>query len=178
MDDGTTPTECRLTSLSQTSGGPTPGGEMFSVPGSRTRRLFLQGTSQVPGLPARRPPPSLLPLQTPPPPAPASTSLFACLVGELRDAAPQWQHIIDGIQALCPNLTSLDCHRLTAGDIFICGLSKATWRQIPGQTQQFNGGGSIYWRQPQPTNGAFPAQTTTRRMEARGVPFGLRTRRY
>ena len=37
------------------------------------------------------------PLQTTPPSTPASTVLYACLVGKLRDAAPQWQHIIDGI---------------------------------------------------------------------------------
>ena len=108
------------------------------------------------------------------PSAPDSTGLYACLVGELRETDPQWQKIIDGIQMLCPELTSPDCHRLPAGDVFIRGLSKEAWRIIHGQTQQFNGGGHILWHQPLPTDGAFPTPTTTRRMEARGVPFGLR----
>ena len=76
---------------------------------------------------------------------------------------------------LGPELTSTDCHRLPAGDVFICDLSKEAWRIIHGQTQQLNGGGHILWRRPLPTDGAFPTTTTTRRMEARGVPFGLRT---
>ena len=114
------------------------------------------------------------PYKTTPPSAPASTGLYACLVGELRETDPQWQQIIDGIQMLCPNLTSPDRHRLPAGDVFIRGLSKEAWRLIHGQTQQLNGGGHILWRRPLPTGGAFPTPTTTRRMEARGVPFGLR----
>ena len=108
------------------------------------------------------------------PSAPDSTGPYACLVGELREADPQWQQIIDGIQMLCPELTSPDCHRLPAGDVFIRGLSKEAWRIIHGQTQQLNGGGHILWRRPLPTDGAFPTPTTIRRMEARGVPFGLR----
>ena len=113
------------------------------------------------------------PYKTTPPSAPASTGLYACLVGELRDTDPQWQQIIDRIQMLCPDLTSPDCHRLPAGDVFIRGLSKEAWQLIHGQTQQLNGGGHILWRQPLPTDGAFPTPTTTRRMEARGVPFSL-----
>ena len=77
-------------------------------------------------------------LPMPPSTEPATTGLFACLVGELRDADPQWTHIIDGIQALCPELTDPDCHRLTAGDIFIRGLSKDAWRRIHGQTQHLD----------------------------------------
>ena len=118
------------------------------------------------------------PLQMPPSTEPATTGLFACLVGELRDADPQWTHIIDGIQALCPELTDPDCHRLTAGDIFIRGLSKDAWRRIHGQTQHLDGGGSIFWQRPQPMDGAFPSRKTTHRLEARGVPFGLRTWRH
>ena len=112
------------------------------------------------------------------PKKPAITGLFACLVGEVRDVDPQWVHIIAGIQALCPKLTSPNCHRLTVGDIFICGLPKEAWRRIHDQTQKLNGGGSIFWRQPQPMDGAFPTQKTTRRLEACGVPFGLRTWRH
>ena len=82
---------------------------------------------------------------------------------------------IEGIQMLSPELTSPDCHCLPAGDVFIRGLSKEAWRIIHGQTQQLNGGGHILWRRPLPTDGAFPTPTTTRKMEARGVPFGLRT---
>ena len=118
------------------------------------------------------------PHQTTLPSAPASTGLYACLVGELRDADPEWQHIIDRIQTLCPDLTSPNCHRLTASDVFIRGLSKEAWRQIHGQTQHFNGGGHILWRRPLPTDRVFPTPTTTRRMEARRVPFGLRTWRH
>ena len=118
------------------------------------------------------------PLQMPPPTILAITELFACLVGELRDADPQWTHIIIGIQTLCPDLTSPDYHRLTIGDIFIRSLSKEAWRQIHDQTQRLNGGGSIFWQRPQPTDKAFLSQKTTRRLEARRVPFGLRTRRH
>ena len=85
------------------------------------------------------------PHQTNLPSAPASTGLYACLVGELREADLQWQQIIDGIQMLCPNLTSPDCHRLPAGDVFIRGLSKEAWRLIHDQTQQLNGGRHILW---------------------------------
>ena len=105
-------------------------------------------------------------------------SLAACLVGESREIDPQWAHIMSGIQTLCPNLSSPDCHRLDSGDFFLRGLSKADWCRIHGKIQQIPGGGAITWRRPQSTDGAIIPHKKVRRLEACGIPFGFRMRHH
>ena len=83
------------------------------------------------------------------------TGLFACLVGDFGNAEPSWADILERIQSTCPDLPSPDCHPLTSGGIFIRGLSKGNWRRLHGISWQLPKGGSITWRRPQPTDGAY-----------------------
>ena len=103
------------------------------------------------------------------------TGLFACLIGDVGNAETSWANILERIQSTCPDLPSPDCHPLVSGGIFIRGLSKGNWRRLHGVSWQLPKGGSITWRRPQPTDGAYVPQKIIRRIEARGVPFGLRT---
>ena len=50
---------------------------------------------------------------------PASTRLYACLVGECSRADVAWTQILAGIQALCPELNNPDCHWLASGEVFL-----------------------------------------------------------
>ena len=59
---------------------------------------------------------------------------------EMWGEDPLWEHILDGIWTVCPDLTSPDTHRLVLGAIFIRRLSKADWRKLQGVTQQIPGG--------------------------------------
>ena len=104
-----------------------------------------------------------------------STGLFDCLVGDVRGEEPSWDHILDGIRTVCPDLTSPDTHRLVSGAIFIRRLSKVDWQKLLGVTQQVPGGISITWRRPQSSDGAFVMHRVIKRLEVRGFPFGLRT---
>ena len=104
----------------------------------------------------------------------AGTGFFACLVGDLSGADASWAHILDGIQATCPNLTTPNCHRLVSGEIFIGGLSKRNWQRLHGQSARLPVGGAIRWRRPRPTDAAFAPLKVVKRVEVRGVPFGLR----
>ena len=104
----------------------------------------------------------------------AGTGFFACLVGDLSGADASWAHILDGIQATCPNLTTPNCHRLVSGEIFIRGLSKRNWQRLHGQSARLPVGGAIRWRRPRPTDAAFSPLKVVKRVEVRGVPFGLR----
>ena len=104
-----------------------------------------------------------------------ATSLFACLVGEVRGSAPTWDHILSGLHDLLPEPGIPNCHRLASGDIFLRNLSHSAWRSLRGWMQRLLGGGNIWWRQPRPTDGAFSCPLEGRRLELRGIPFGLRT---
>ena len=97
---------------------------------------------------------------------------FDGLVGETSDENPPWSSILNGIQATCPDVTSPEYHRLVSGGILIRGLSKENWRKLHESIQLLPDGGTLKWRRPRATDGAFPSQHVIRRLEARGVPFG------
>ena len=67
---------------------------------------------------------------------PASTGLYACLVGECSRAYVAWTQLSAGIQAICPDLANPDCHWLASGEIFLCGLSKTNWRRLHGRSMR------------------------------------------
>ena len=115
------------------------------------------------------------PFQKTPKDDPVGTGLIACLVGEFGNTEPSWADIQERIQATCPDLPSPDTHWLESGGIFIRGLSKGNWRQLHSLYWQLPKGGSITWRRPRLIDGTHVPQQIIRRMEARGVPFGLRT---
>ena len=115
------------------------------------------------------------PFQKTPKDDPVNTGLFACLVGEFGNAEPSWANIQERIQATCSDLPSPDTHWLESGGIFIRGLLKGNWRRLHGLSWQLPKGGSITWRRPRLTDGVHVPQQIIRRMEAHGVPFGLRT---
>ena len=103
---------------------------------------------------------------------------FDGLVGETSDENPLWSSILDGIQATCPDVTSPEYHRLVSGGFLIRGLSKENWQKLPESIQLLPNGGTLKWRRPRATDGAFPSQHVIRRVEARGVPFGIRSWRH
>ena len=98
-----------------------------------------------------------------------------CLIGDVWGKDPLWEHILDGIRTVSPDLTSPDAHRLVSGAIFIRRMSKADWCKLLGVTQQIPGGVSITWRRPHSSDGAFAPLKVTKRLEVRGVPFGFCT---
>ena len=104
---------------------------------------------------------------------PASTGLYACLVGECSRADVAWKQILAGIQALCPELNNPDGHWLASGEVFLRGLSKISWQRLHGRSMSLCEGRAISWRRPRPTDGALVIQKEIRRIEVRGVPFGL-----
>ena len=104
-----------------------------------------------------------------------ATGLFACLVGEVRGSSPTWEHILSGLQDILVVPGIPECHRLASGDMFIRNLSQSTWLSLRGRMHRLPDGGSICWRRPRPTDGAFSCPSEGRRLELRGVPFGLRT---
>ena len=59
--------------------------------------------------------------------------------------------------------------------LFIRKLPKEDWKRLLDTTQQTPGGGSVKWRKPQPSDGAIAMLRESKRLEIRGVPFGLRT---
>ena len=52
-------------------------------------------------------------------PNPPSSGMFDCLVGEVRGEESSWDHVLDRIRTVCPDLISPDAHRLVSGAIFI-----------------------------------------------------------
>ena len=107
--------------------------------------------------------------------SPPSSGLFDCLVGEVGSGEVTWDHVIEGIRTVCPDITSPDAHLLSSGEIFLLRLSKTDWRSLLGITQQLPGGISVSWRRPKPSDGAIDRHSVIKRLEVRGVPFGLRT---
>ena len=105
---------------------------------------------------------------------PASKGLYACLVGECSRADVAWTQISAGLQGICPELANSEYHWLATGEIFLPGLSKTSWRRLHGRSIRLSEGGIISWRRPRPTDGALAPQKEIRRIEVRGVPFGLR----
>ena len=101
--------------------------------------------------------------------------MFDCLVGDVLGEDPSWEHILDAIRTVCPDLVCPDVHRLVSGTVFIRKVAKADWRKLLGDTQQLPGGASITWRRPRPSDGAFVSTGVTKTLEIRGVPFGFRT---
>ena len=73
------------------------------------------------------------------------SGLFDCLVGETSDDNPPWSLILDGIQAACPDVTSLECHRLVSGGLLLRCLSKENWRKLHGSIQQLPDCGTVKW---------------------------------
>ena len=69
--------------------------------------------------------------------------LFDCLIGDVRGEDPLWEHILDAIRTVCPDLLCPDAHRLVSGTVFIRRMAKADERKILGVTQQLTGG-SVY----------------------------------
>ena len=102
----------------------------------------------------------------------AGTGLFACLVGELHDADPSWEHILDGIRSTYPDLTNPDCRRLVSGQAFLRGISKSNWRRLHRLSWHFPEGGSITWHRPHNIDGAIIRPRTISSVEIRGIPFG------
>ena len=100
--------------------------------------------------------------------------LFDCLIGDVRGEDPLWEHILDAIRTVCPDLLCPDAHRLVSGTVFIRRMAKADWRKLLGVTQQLPGGVSITWRRPHPLDGALASIGVTKRLEIRGVPFRVR----
>ena len=96
-------------------------------------------------------------------------------MGEVRGSSPTWEHILSGLQDILAVPGIPDCHRLASGDIFIRNLSQSAWLSPRGRMHRLLDGGSICWRRPRPTDGAFSCPSEGRRLELRGVPFGLRT---
>ena len=107
--------------------------------------------------------------------SPPSLGLFDCLVGEVGGGEFTWDHVFEGIRRVCPDLSSPDAHLLASGEIFIRRLSKTDWRSLLGITQQLPGGISVSWRRPKSSDGAIDRHGVIKRLEVRGVPFGLRT---
>ena len=68
-------------------------------------------------------------------PNPPSSGMFDCLVGEVRGEEFSWDHVLNGIRAVCPDLTSPDAHRIVSGAIFIQRLSKTDWQRLLRVTQ-------------------------------------------
>ena len=104
----------------------------------------------------------------------AGPALADSLIGEVRGEEPLWEHILEAIRTVCPDLLCPDAHRLVSGTVFIRRMAKADWRKLLGATQQLPGGAYITWRRPHPSDGAFPSFGVTKRLEIRGVPFGSR----
>ena len=102
------------------------------------------------------------------------SGLFACLVGEIHDADPPWEHILESIRSTCPELTNPDCHLLESGQAFLRGISKKNWQRLHGISWQLPKGGSISWRRPHNADGALVRPRSTKTVEIRGVPFGDR----
>ena len=100
--------------------------------------------------------------------------MFDCLVGDVRGEDPLWDHILDAIRTVCPDLLCPDVHRLVSGTVFIRKMAKADWRKLLGATQQLPGGASITWRRSHPSDGAFVSTGVTKTLEIRGIPFGFR----
>ena len=94
--------------------------------------------------------------------------MFDCLVGDVLGEDLLWDHILDAIRTVCP-----DVHRLVSGTVFIRKMAKADWRKLLGATQQLPGGASITWRRPHPSDGAFVSTGVTKMLEIQGVPFGF-----
>ena len=103
----------------------------------------------------------------------ASPGFFSCLVGEISDVGQTCLNVRDKLCELSPFLKNINCHRLISGDVFLRGLAKDAWRYLQGRTQRLNGGGTIKWRRPLPTDGAISGPTEIHRLEVRGVPFGM-----
>ena len=59
--------------------------------------------------------------------------LYACLVGEITDAEPNWTQILDCIQEISPSSIHPVCHRLASGNVLLRDLSKEEWRTDVGQ---------------------------------------------
>ena len=53
-------------------------------------------------------------------------------------------------------------------------MAKADWLKLLGATQHLPEGASITWQRPHPLDGAFASIGVTKRLEIRGVPFGVR----
>ena len=104
-----------------------------------------------------------------------ATGLFACLVGEVQGSSPMWEHILSRLQDIFAVPGIPNCHRLASGDIFIRNLSQSAWLSLRGRMQRLPDGGSICWRQPRPTDGAFSCTSEGRHLELRGIQFGLQT---
>ena len=113
------------------------------------------------------------PLKTTASPLPSSVSpgFFACLVGEIRDVDQTCLDVRDELCELSPFLKNINCHKLISGDVFLRGLTKDAWRYLQGRTPRLNGGGTIKWRRPLPTDEAIFGPTEIHRLEVRGVPF-------
>ena len=155
--------------------GPRKRRPMFQMPGAGACSTRMPGPNCMLPLPPIRTPPSLLPsLEGAETESPWHGAVR--LSGQRCGGEdPSWDHILDGIRIVCPDLTSPDAHRLVSGAIFIQRLSKVDWRRLLGVTQQIPGGVSVTWRRPLSSNEAFAMHRVTKRLKVRGVPFGLRT---
>ena len=71
---------------------------------------------------------------------PASTGLYACLVGECSRADMAWTQISAGLQAICPELANSEYHWLATGEIFLRGLFKTSWRRLHGRSIRLSEG--------------------------------------
>ena len=105
----------------------------------------------------------------------ARFGLADCLVGEVQGGEPSLEYILEGLQTNTIERPSLDVHNLASGDILIRKLPKEVWKRLLDTTQQTPGGGTVKWRKPQPSDGEITMLRVSKRLEIRGVPFGLRT---
>ena len=69
----------------------------------------------------------------------AGPALADCLIGEVRGEEPLWEHILEAIRTVCPDLLCPEAHRLVSGTDFIRRMAKVDWRKLLGATQQLPG---------------------------------------
>ena len=148
---------------------------MPQMPSTGSHNYDMPRTHEVPAMPPRRPPPSLLPYKDDCIVATSCHGTLRVFGREIRVADPAWSHIIDGLRKLSLDLEDPDCHGLISGDVFLQGLMQEAWRLLQGRTQRLPGGEVIKWRRPQSTDGALAVPTETPRLEIRGIPFGMRS---
>ena len=102
-------------------------------------------------------------------------NMEGCLVGEVLAGAPTAASILQELPSTDVSLGQPESFRLDSGNFFLRRLSKMKYWEFSGTIQITRDNAQIRWRCPLATDGGLMVSKEIVTIEAREVPFGLRS---